>query len=256
MINLINKLIYYINKFIKKIEKIFGFSVFFISPSRLIHVALERIFILSIKKRLFLNASNYILKDPENKKIIIISAGIGDNIDFEKFLLKNFNVKKLIAIDPTSTSKKKVKQIGHKNFFFENKALFINNKKIKIFLPYENNVDNPNYSIANIYNSIKYIYIYPITFTEIIKKYKIKKIDVLKLDVEGVADKIITDLICKKIYPDQILFELERPYSIFKQFNFFKNFITLVFLLKKNYFLFYYTSTKLGFRSEILAIKK
>ena len=150
-----------------------------------------------------------------------------------KFLLKNFNVKKIIAIDPTVVSKKLVKQFKSKKFFFENKALFIDKKKIKIFLPYENKKTNPNFSIENIYNSKNYIYIYPITIADIMQKYKIKKINILKLDVEGVADKIITDLICKKIYPDQILFELERPYSIYKQFNFFKNFIALIFLLKK-----------------------
>ena len=255
VINFINKSIYYINKYIKKFEKILGFSFFFFSLPRLIHVVLERIFILKAKNRSFLSASNYILKNPGNKKINIISAGIGNNIDFEKFLLKNFNVKKIIAIDPTVVSKKIIKQFKSKSFFFENKALFVNKKKIKIFLPYENKKTNPNFSIENIYNSKEYIYIYPTTLIYIIQKYRIKKIDILKLDVEGVADKIITDLICKKIYPDQILFELERPYSIFNQFNFFKNFITLIFLLKKNYFLFYYTSTKLGFRSELLAIK-
>ena len=253
--NFINKFIYYINKYIKKFEKILGFSIFFFSLSRFIHVVIERIFIIRAKNRFFLSASNYILENPGNKKINIISAGIGNNIDFEKFLLKNFNVKKIIAIDPTVVSKKIVKQFKSKSFFFENKALFIDKKKIKIFLPYENKKINPNFSIENIYNSKDYIYIYPTTLADIVQKYKIKQINILKLDVEGVADKIITDLICKKIYPDQILFELERPYSIFKQFNFFKNFIALIFLLKKNYFLFYYTSTKLGFRSEILAIK-
>lgn len=256
MKNLINKSIYYKNKFIKKFEKIIGFSIFFISPLRFLHVVIERIFIFKAKSRDFLRATNYILKNPGNKKINIISAGIGNNIDFENFLFKNFNIKKLVAIDPTSVSKKIVKQFKSKSFFFENKALFVDNKKIKIFLPYENKITNPNLSIENIYNSKEYIYIYPITLTDVIKKYKIKKINILKLDVEGVADKIITDLIKKKIYPDQILFELERPYSIFKQFIFFKNFIILTLLLRKNYYLYYCTTTKLGFRSEIMAIKK
>ena len=110
MKNLINKSIYYKNKFIKKFEKIIGFSIFFISPLRFMHVVIERIFIFKAKSSDFLRASNYILKNPGNKKINIISAGIGNNIDFENFLFKNFNIKKLVAIDPTSVSKKIVKQ--------------------------------------------------------------------------------------------------------------------------------------------------
>jgi FkbM family methyltransferase len=254
--NLINKSIYFINKLVKKIEKITGFSFFFLSPFRLTHVIIEKIFIFKALNKNFTIASNYILKNNGKKAINVISAGIGSNVNFEIFLLKNYNIKKIVAVDPTTESKKIFKKINYKNFFFENKALFINNKKVKIFLPQENKKKNPNLSIENIYSSSKYIYTKPITVTDIIKKYRIRKINILKLDVEGVADKIINDLANKKIYPEQILFELERPYSILKQFTFFRNFITLIFLLKKRYFLYYYTSSKLGFRSEILAVKK
>lgn len=256
MNNFINHIVYFINKFVKKFEKIFGFSLFFFSPLRLTHFFIERIFISRTIFKNYLKVSNYILKNPKNKKINIISAGIGNNIDFELFALKYFNIKKIIAIDPTLVSKKKIKKINSRNFYFENEALFIDNKKIKIFLPFENTKTNPNLSIENIYNSSKFIYIKPITIIDIIKKYEIDKIDILKLDVEGVANQIINHALSKKIYPDQILFELERPYSLSKQISFFMNFIHLINSLKKNYFLFSYTKTKLGFRSEIIALKK
>ena len=88
------------------------------------------------------------------------------------------------------------------------------------------------------------------------EKYNIYNLDIMKLDVEGVADKIIIDCLEKKIFPNQICFELERPIKIFKQIDYFKRFIKTVLLLKKsNYILYNCTNLKLGLRSEILAVR-
>lgn len=88
------------------------------------------------------------------------------------------------------------------------------------------------------------------------EKYNINKLDIMKLDVEGVADKVIIDCLEKNIFPDQICFELERPLKILKQIDYFKRFIKTLFLLKKfDYILYNCSNLKLGLRSEILAIK-
>lgn len=78
----------------------------------------------------------------------------------------------------------------------------------------------------------------------------------MKLDIEGVADKVIENCIKIGCFPKQITFEIERPDSILKQIEFFKRFIKLIFLLKKNYKIYNTTKKKLGLRSVILAVLK
>lgn len=256
MFNYINILIYNTYKLVKKIEKKFNITLFFIFPLRVFHLTIERLFLNKIANKNFYNISNYFLKKIKKKSLTIISAGIGSDASFEAAMIKKFNVKKLIAIDPTPLGKITVKKIKSKKIYFENKALYIHNKKIKAFIPFEKNNTNLNLSIDNLYNTNKYVILKSINIKKILTKYKIKKIDILKLDIEGVADKVIEDCIKKKYIPHQITFELERPYSILKQIDFFKRFISLIFLLKENYKVYYTGEKKLGFRSEILAVLK
>ena len=56
--------------------------------------------------------------------------------------------------------------------------------------------------------------------------------------------------------PSVINFELERPTSIFSQLNYFKRLFNLKKILKKDYNTFYYTNVKLGYRLELVAVKK
>jgi hypothetical protein len=253
MFNYVNFLIFYIYKLIKKTEKRFNISFFFIDPLRILHIIIERLILSKIPDKGFYSHQNYFLKKTKKKSLIIISAGIGTDASFEAIMAKKNYVKKVIAIDPTLIGKQTIKKIKSNKIFFEKKALYINNNKIRAFVPFDKNI---NLSIDNLYNTRKYIYLQCINIKKIIKKYKIKKIDILKLDIEGIADKVIIDCVKNIGLPSQITFELERPYSLLKQIDFFKRFICLVFLLKKNYKIYYTGKKKLGFRSEILALIK
>ena len=89
-----------------------------------------------------------------------------------------------------------------------------------------------------------------------IEKYNLSRISILKLDVEGVANEIIKNCFLNNIFPNQICFELERPLSPLSQFNYFKDFMNTIKLLKsKGYALSRTTNSKLGLRFEILASK-
>ena len=81
--------------------------------------------------------------------------------------------------------------------------------------------------------------------------------DILKLDAEGIADKVLLDVLKSKLLPEQICFELERPYSIFRQISYF---LRVYNLKKKNlskfYDVYFHTYLKIGMRIELLAIKK
>ena len=64
------------------------------------------------------------------------------------------------------------------------------------------------------------------------ENFALDKIDILKLDVEGVSDSVIKSLIDNNILPKQIAFEIERPIS-FETIKFFKRLFSQINLLKK-----------------------
>ena len=243
-------MLYKLRRLINKIEKKFRISLFFLFPLRVILVVLERILLRKSNDIPYI--ANYKLNQHKLKKreLNIISAGVGLDISFEEKIIQNFTVKKIILVDPGEDSKNFVS--SKKKILFEKAALFTEEKKMKIY----KKTGNKNLSLDNLFNSDQYEWVNTITINQIMEKYNINKLDIMKLDVEGVADKVIIDCLEKNIFPDQICFELERPLKILKQIDYFKRFIKTLFLLKKfDYILYNCSNLKLGLRSEILAIK-
>ena len=243
-------MLYQLRRLTNKIEKRFGVTLFFLFPFRVILIILEKILLKSSYK--IPSFANYKLDPNKLKKkgLNIISAGVGDDISFEEKVFYNFVTEKIILVDPGDESENIVSQ--KKKFFFEKAALFNEKKKIKIY----KKTGNKNLSIENLFDSDQHNLIDTITVNQIMEKYKFNNIDIMKLDVEGVADKIITDCLSKNIFPVQICFELERPIKILKQIDYFRRFIKTLSLLKKsNYILYNCTNLKLGLRSEILAVR-
>ena len=243
-------MLYNLRKIIIKIEKKFNITLYFIFPLRLLLVIFEFVFLS--KNNSLTKFSNYFLNSKilNNKKLSIVSAGVGNDVSFEEIILKKYNVENLVLIDPTEVSKI---FLSNKNFTFENCALYINNEQKKNF--YHN--DNLNFSLDNLFNTNTFLKVKCITLNKIMEKYSFSKIDVLKLDIEGVADQVIIKALKDKLNIDQICFELERPLNLLKQYNYFTRYLKLIKLLRKNnYILFNCTQLKLGLRSEILAIKR
>ncbi len=243
-------MLYKFRRLTTKIEKKFNISLFFLFPLRIILIIFENIFLRKSNGIPYI--ANYKLDQNKLKKkeLNIISAGVGLDISFEEKVLESFTVKSVILVDPGEDSKNIVST--KKGFLFEKAALFTEEKKMKIY----KKKGNKNLSLDNLFNSDQYNLVKTITISQIMEKYNIYNLDIMKLDVEGVADKIIIDCLEKKIFPNQICFELERPIKIFKQIDYFKRFIKTVLLLKKsNYILYNCTNLKLGLRSEILAVK-
>ena len=94
-----------------------GFRFFFF-PFRLITRFLEIIFFTSIKKLKSKKIlSNYVIdinKIKKKKFLNVISIGVANNIDFDLKLIKNFNINKIIFIDPSIYSKNFVKKKNEK----------------------------------------------------------------------------------------------------------------------------------------------
>jgi len=127
-------------------------------------------------------------------------------------------------------------------------------KNVKIYTaPY--NLE-PNWSLDNSFQNDKFVYINTINYEYIINNYNLNYIDIFKLDAEGFADKILLNLLKNKVLPEQICFELERPYSILRQANYFRRAYNIKKILKKNYNIYYHTDLKIGMRIELLAVKR
>lgn len=256
MIKIFFNNIYRLKRITNRIEKRLNFPVFlFISPYRLICFFLERILFKKLPYNLqnYENEGGYIWhKINQGDKINIISAGIGTNIDFEEHISKNYQINKFICIDPTYAGKETIEKKQLKCDFIKG-AVFNFVGKTKIFKP--PNANDSNYSINNLFNSDQFINVDCHTIKSICEKYDIKNIDILKLDVEGIACDILVDCYHNHILPNQICFELEKPIFI-NQFKYFYELFKFNNLFKERYEIYYYTSTKLGQRVELLCIKK
>jgi FkbM family methyltransferase len=261
-----NKLIYLLNRKVlildKKIQRRFGLSIFFLFPLRVITRLFEIFNFESIKKlKNNKKIANYFIdisKIKNNRALNIVSVGVANNIDFDFQLIKNFSVKKLIFVDPNLESKEFVEK-NLKNyklkFNYELKAMSDKKQKnVKIYTaPY--NLE-PNWSLDNSFQNDKFVYVDTINYKYIVNNYNFNYIDIFKLDAEGFADKILIDLLKNKLLPEQICFELERPYSFLRQADYFRRAYNIKNILKKNYNIYYHTDLKIGMRIELLAVKR
>lgn len=248
--------IYKLKRFINRVEKKLNFPIFlFISPFRLICLFLEKILFKKIPSNLqnYENNGGYFWrKINQNDKINIISAGIGTNINFEEYLSENYQINKFICIDPTYAGKKTIEKKQLKCDFIKG-AVYNFVGKTKIFKP--QNIDDTNYSLNNLFNSNQFVLVDCYTIKSICEKYDVKNIDILKLDVEGIAYDVLLDCYHNQILPNQICFELEKPILI-NQFKYFYELFKFNNLFRDKYEIYSFTSTKLGQRIELLCVKK
>jgi len=159
--------------------------------------------------------------------------------------------------DPTKQSIDYINSLNKKkNFKFYPYALYFKNKRVKLYQDPSNRIKST--SINNFlefdYKSFYYAQAYNLPY--LMRKFKDKKIDILKLDIEGVAEDLILNLFKKKKYPSQIVSAFEIPLNYVKFIKFIFKFFGFIKILKKNYYLYNLRYRSRGVEMEILAIKK
>lgn len=152
----------------------------------------------------FVVTDNSIIKDKE--PLVVFSFGIGEDISFEKELLTLYDAK-IYCFDPTPKS-----VLFMKKQELTNKIIFIPvalgnfNGTAEFYLP-----KNENYVSGSCIRSrdLKSDSIrVPInTFTKIIEKIKVRKIDILKIDIEGTEYDVLDEILNANIFISQILVE-------------------------------------------------
>lgn len=168
---------------------------------------------------------------------IILSAGVGEDISFDVEFI-NFYNGRVIFVDPTPRALEYLKtvkeyfgmpksqdykkggfqnpssynltKIKDINFIIYKKALWSEtDKKLNFYFPEnEKNVSN---TLINSYfeKKRKYIMVETISLEQIFKENKINELELLKVDIEGAEIEVVTSMINKKIFPNQLLLEID-----------------------------------------------
>jgi len=229
-------------------------DLYFLSPRFLLIKLFED---NNLKKKESLNLKkfgNYLL-DPKKIKrnSIVYSGGAGTNISFDRAIIQKKNCK-VRLFDPTQESISYMKNKTSKNLLFYPYAIYQRNKKVKIYFDKYGLVKSN--SITNFlgFDKKSYYYCpaYNIPFLK--KKFKDKTIDILKLDIEGVAIEVMENCFKNNIFPQQILLALEVPMNYFEFFDFYKKLKKFISKLSKKYELINIRDRSRGVELEILCI--
>ncbi len=136
---------------------------------------------------------------------IIYSFGIGEDISFDKELIKKTKAK-VYGFDPTPKSIEWVKENKVNNFIFFDYGIGIKNESTKMYLP--KNKDHVSGSIIKTKNlSEQYVNIELKTLDKIMDELEHNHIDLLKLDIEGLEYQVLDYIVAKKIKINQIVLE-------------------------------------------------
>jgi FkbM family methyltransferase len=185
------------------------------------------------------NKTFYNIYRPD-QNLVVISGGVGQDISFDVEFLR-FYPAKIFLVDPTPDAAKHIqdvgKQFGRKScrsysegsrqsadaydlshitgesFTFVPSALWNEDSIINFYLPEDTSRDSSG-SIHGIHAFYKPktspIKVSSITINTLCHKFAIEQIDLLKLDIEGAALEVITQMYHDNIYPKQILLEFDE----------------------------------------------
>jgi FkbM family methyltransferase len=205
-----------------------------VPPIRIIPNDLEKIYLGSSY------GGKLVCKNRMPVKPFVISGGVGEDVSFDVEMIDKFDAC-VVLIDPTSKSKKhftnieanfggKKKsaynlsgnqtiesyQLGNvtkKNLFFHNVGIWENCNGITLYPP--TNRDHSSYSINDLQRTAgraEHIVVPTLDILSLMRLYGKDHVDILKLDIEGAEYEVLRDCFAKKIFPSQILVEIDEMY--------------------------------------------
>jgi FkbM family methyltransferase len=179
----------------------------------------EIYFPIQIKiEKVFLGSKKYggwvINPNRLNKKSIVYSFGIGEDISFDRALISRFGCK-ILAFDPTPKSISWLKKQNlPKNFNYFKYGLAAKNGFIKLYPP--QNPKHVSYSIINKNKKTNSIKAKVKNLNSIMENFGHQKIDLLKMDIEGSEYEVIDNITDNNFNIDQILIEFHHRFPTIK----------------------------------------
>ncbi len=156
------------------------------------------------------NGGFYVIPKLLNEKSVVYSFGIGEDISFDKELINKHGCS-VYGFDPTPKSIKWVEnQKTPDRFHFLPYGISDKTGIVTFYLPKnESHVSGSLAENSNIDTSRK-VEVPVKSFNDIIKELKHKRIDVLKMDIEGAEYNVIPDILKQEINIRQILIEFHH----------------------------------------------
>lgn len=162
-----------------------------------------------------MNGGWTIALDNINKKSVVYSFGIGTDISFDLDLIKEYSLI-VYAFDPTPRSLKWLKeQKTPKNLKIYSWGIADYNGKEEFVLPSQENFVSFRKSEHDISDNKIKLPVYQLS--TIMKKLGHKKIDILKMDIEGFEYEVIEDILKSKLDIKQILVEFHHRFPGFNK---------------------------------------
>lgn len=154
----------------------------------------------------------YVNSDLLDEYSVVYSFGIGQDISFDLDIINNHNCQ-VFGFDPTPKSIAWVKEQNFSsNFHFEGVGIGKNTRKAIFNLPKnEAFVSGSLYQHALV-DTHKAVEVQLLSFEDILHRLKHKKIDVLKMDIEGAEYEVIDNILNEDIHIHQILLEIHERF--------------------------------------------
>jgi FkbM family methyltransferase len=199
--------------------------------------------------------SNYACDKDLPKNSLVYSFGISKDIDFEKQIINSKNCK-VYAYDPTPSSKvftlNEIKKLELENmFFFKQEGLWVEDNIQKFFTTDDSSDEG---SLTNLKQSDSSYEVQCHTLETLMGNNGHQSIDLLKMDIEGAAIKVLRSWIDMGTYiPSSIACELELPKHDDLWFD---EVSELLIDLQKLNFEIFYLSRRVQFRGLDLFLRR
>ena len=246
-------------RFWLRVERRTGIPLRFFSPTRLYIRCMEKRLLRSLPAEKAKKVGNYFLHSEVlvTKESVVYSPGIGLDIDFD-FALGQETGANIYMMDPTPRSRKFIESLAlPPQYRYFPVALYTHDGEITFFSHYfvDDVQHSPSFSARNETQTSYQISVPCMRLPSLMQRNGHDSMDVLKMDIEGVADIVLKDTLDQGIKPKQVVCEFEFPAHPFKAIAYLQELGTLFDRMQKDgYEVYSITQSGLGSRIEILGV--